>query len=135
MITVTKHLAFCAAHRLCGHEGKCRNVHGHNYTVEVELTAPQLDHVGRVIDFSVIKERLGAWIDDNWDHAYLGEQADPILGLLKERGMKVAVVEDGEPTAEHMAAQLYRQACKVLEDERVDVVALRIYETPTSRAE
>ena len=54
MITCTRRIQFCAGHRVMGHEGKCRNLHGHNYVVFVTAQADELDSVGRVIDFSVL---------------------------------------------------------------------------------
>jgi 6-pyruvoyltetrahydropterin/6-carboxytetrahydropterin synthase len=79
-------------HRVHGHEGKCRHLHGHNYRVHftcVMDTAKQsqelgatrtLDDIGRVIDFSVVKEKLCMWIEDHWDHKFLAWKEDPLLG-------------------------------------------------------
>ena len=50
-----RRFTFCAGHRLVGHEGKCRNLHGHNYTLEVYLTGQEQDEIGRILDF---KQRL-----------------------------------------------------------------------------
>lgn len=69
-------------HRVCGHENKCRHLHGHNYRVHFYCEAEQLDSVGRVVDFGVIKERLCMWLEDNWDHKFLAWNGDPILKAL-----------------------------------------------------
>jgi 6-pyruvoyltetrahydropterin/6-carboxytetrahydropterin synthase len=70
-------------HRVVGHEGKCRFLHGHNYrihfTCEAILTDIPLDGVGRVIDFSEIKARLCMWLEDNWDHKFLVWDVDPMF--------------------------------------------------------
>ena len=60
-------------HRVYGHEGKCRHLHGHNYRVHFTCVAEsgQLDTLGRVIDFGEIKSRLCMWLEDNWDHHFL----------------------------------------------------------------
>lgn len=71
-------------HRVCGHENKCRHIHGHNYRVHFYCEAEQLDSVGRVVDFGVIKERLCMWLEDNWDHKFLHWENDLILvGLAR----------------------------------------------------
>ena len=71
MITCTRRFQFCAGHRVHRHESKCRNLHGHNYVLFVTVTAPELDSLGRVIDFSIIKGLVGDWIDSKWDHGFI----------------------------------------------------------------
>src|SRR5262249_22784820 len=56
MITATRRIQFAAGHRVFGHEGKCRYLHGHNFVALVTAAADDLDAVGRVIDFGVLKE-------------------------------------------------------------------------------
>ncbi len=68
--TCTRRIQFCCGHRVHRHEGKCANLHGHNYVLFVTAQG-SLDSVGRVIDFSVLKERIGGWIDQNWDHGFV----------------------------------------------------------------
>src|SRR4051812_38105417 len=69
-ILAVRRLNFCAGHRVFGHENKCARLHGHNYTVYVHAEGIDrpIDGLGRVIDFSVLKERLGAFIDTRMDH-------------------------------------------------------------------
>lgn len=81
IITVTRKFHFCAGHRILGHQGKCRYLHGHNYVAEV--TAAQegpdnLDGLGMVVDFSVLKNKVGGWINDNWDHNLILHSRDPL---------------------------------------------------------
>lgn len=71
MQSVTRYHDISCGHRVVGHESKCRHLHGHNYRVHFTCTAEKLDSVGRVIDFSVIKEKLCMWIEDHWDHKFL----------------------------------------------------------------
>ncbi len=77
-------------HRVAGHEGKCRHLHGHNYRIHFEIEGPKLDAVGRVLDFSVIKEKLCVWLEECWDHKFLAWIKDPLLAKL--------VTLSGEPT-------------------------------------
>ena len=70
-------------HRVVGHEGKCRHLHGHNYRVHFYCQAEDdLDELGRVIDFGVIKARLCMWLEDNWDHKFIGWHEDTMLKSL-----------------------------------------------------
>ena len=95
---------FCAGHRVAGHENKCKHLHGHNYRIYFHCEA-QLDEVGRVIDFSVIKEKLCLWLEDNWDHRFLVWENDPLADdiiALDDHATKVPF----NPTAENMAEYL-----------------------------
>jgi 6-pyruvoyltetrahydropterin/6-carboxytetrahydropterin synthase len=83
-----------AGHRVVGHESKCRHLHGHNYRVHFVCEPDsnrrskeigsmgnrgELDLVGRVIDFSVVKEKLCMWLEDNWDHKFLAWEEDELI--------------------------------------------------------
>ena len=103
MITCTRRIQFCAGHRVYDHESKCRNLHGHNYVVFLEAQAP-LDQIGRVIDFSVLKERLGGWIDRYWDHGFLiWENDGPALAALAMMPQQKLFLMPTNPTAENIA--------------------------------
>lgn len=69
-LKVTKH--FAAAHNLREFYGKCENLHGHNWFVEARVRAKELDRIGLVMDFGVIKGHLNAVLD-LIDHQYLNE--------------------------------------------------------------
>jgi 6-pyruvoyltetrahydropterin/6-carboxytetrahydropterin synthase len=105
MITVTRWHDFSYGHRVVGHEGKCCNLHGHNARVHFTCTAPDLDKLGRVIDFGVIKTRLCDWLEGVWDHKMLIWQEDINLPLL--RAVDPTVVQlNFNPTAENLANYL-----------------------------
>lgn len=116
----------CAGHRVVGHEGKCKNLHGHNYTFHFICKAEDsLDEIGRVIDFSVIKDTLCMWLEKHWDHRFLVWQNDfaitsiqsrfnalkdegiettiePVLTMLKQSIVWVPFNPTAENIAEHM---------------------------------
>ena len=134
-ITMTKRLEIDAGHRLVGHEGKCAHLHGHRYAFEITCSADALDNVGRVIDFSVIKQHVGGWLDKHLDHGFIVNVQDHALGaFLLETGSKCYVM-DGNPTAENLAALVLWEARVLLGPFGVHVVSVRCYETPTSSAE
>jgi 6-pyruvoyltetrahydropterin/6-carboxytetrahydropterin synthase len=127
-MTITRRFEFDAAHRLQGHAGKCRSVHGHRYIVEVEITGPT-GNEGMILDFGEIKQILGDWISDQWDHAYIAEDGDPVAVALSSLGMRLLVMST-PPTAENMARRLAREAQELLQGIGIDVVSLKLYETP-----
>ena len=63
-IEAVRKIHFSAGHRVYGHESKCSNLHGHNYVLWVHAGAKELDELGRVIDFSVLKDyfKLGSFL-------------------------------------------------------------------------
>lgn len=146
MITCTRRLTFCAGHRVMGHENKCANLHGHNYVVEVTAGTHHpgtalakettLDSIGRIIDFSVLKEKIGGWLEQHWDHAFIYSEKD----VSVFEALRVFQDEDAarrkdwrspfNPTAENMADYLLRIVCRhVLQGTGVVVTRIRIYET------
>ena len=94
-------------HRLCGHEGPCANLHGHNYRFHFVCQASDggVDSLGRVVDFCVIKDSLCAWLDTHWDHRLLLWADDPLLPALAAIDPSVIPVPCN-PTAENMARHL-----------------------------
>jgi 6-pyruvoyltetrahydropterin/6-carboxytetrahydropterin synthase len=112
MITANRYHDISCGHRVVGHEGKCRHLHGHNYRVHFVCAANGLDSVGRVIDFSVIKAKLCMWLEDEWDHKMLLWREDPMLPELRQ--LDPTVVElPFNPTAENLAFHLIHEIAPV----------------------
>nr|DAY69049.1 MAG TPA: 6-pyruvoyl tetrahydropterin synthase [Caudoviricetes sp.] len=107
-LTATRYHDFSYGHRVVGHEGKCRNLHGHNGRVTFYISAPTTDSVGRVIDFSVIKSILCEWLERNWDHRFLVWEKDPLKDALISLD-KTVVVVPFNPTAENLASYLLEE--------------------------
>ncbi|MCP4810387.1 MAG: 6-carboxytetrahydropterin synthase [Proteobacteria bacterium] len=140
MITCTRRLAWDAMHRIPRHESKCAAFHGHRYTADITCVADQLDDRGRVVDFGVIKERVGTWIDTHWDHTAILMEGDPDPGVQaiaasNEAHGRPVYWTASPPTAEVIAAELARVAQELLADTGVTVVRLRVWETPNGWAE
>ena len=138
MITITRKLEFDAGHRVMNHESKCATLHGHRYVVEVEATAPELDNIGRVIDFSVLKQKIGTWLDDEWDHNVIlyTKDIETVNACQSIPRKKDPWIAPFNPTAENMARYLLEQVCPVLlKDTGVTVTKVKIWETPNCFAE
>lgn len=151
---ITKRLEWDAGHRVLGHGGKCRHLHGHRYAAEVTCHAPRLNNLGMVVDFSCIKQEVGGWIDTNWDHNMILHPDDPLCNdhnlahvgggthktlwswFCEVHGRKPFVMPVGwpNPTAENMAEFLFHKATALLKPHGVTVVSVRLYETPTCSA-
>lgn len=134
MISITRRLEFDAGHRLIRHESKCRNVHGHRYRAEVTCSAEALDEVGRVIDFGKVKEIVGTWIDDKWDHGFIYQEGDSIEEFLASAEMKCYMMPV-PPTAENMSQELLEIAQNLLGEYGIRVERIRLYETPNCWAD
>lgn len=132
IITCTRALEIDAGHRLQKHESKCRNVHGHRYKFEIEVSACELDTVGRVIDFGCIKEVIGTWLDENFDHAFIAEYNDPLIMWLAENKQKFFIF-DSPPTAENLAKFVFNLCVQRL-PETLTVESVTCWETPSCRA-
>ena len=159
---ITRRFEFDAGHRVLGHEGKCANLHGHRYVAEVTVAAQSLDTLGRVVDFSVVKETIGTWIDVQWDHNILLHQDDPLAKIWAEWqqpgdlnvvdvrvdaphlfGPKAPYIfPDGlNPTVENLAYLLFKIARRLTQDsnlpalKEVQVLRVKVWETPNCWAE
>jgi 6-pyruvoyltetrahydropterin/6-carboxytetrahydropterin synthase len=119
MYRIGRRFTFDAAHRLAGlPDGhKCARLHGHTYTVEVELAAASLAPPGFVTDFADLAP-LGAYIDAHLDHRDLSE----VLTV--------------QPTSENLARHLHDWCASHLQPAVTgQVTAVRVHETPSSWAE
>ena len=109
MYIISRQFAFCYAHRLLGHPGKCAHLHGHNGTVRIDLRDDQLNPQGMVADFIEVKNSIGKWIKMTLDHRTILEECDPLTNVLREQGEPVLALPV-EPTAENLAKLIYEQA-------------------------
>lgn len=131
-ITATRYHDFSAGHRVHLHESKCAHLHGHNYRVHftVEGDAEILDALGRVMDFSAIKERLCLWLEREWDHKTLLWEYDPLLPALRALDPEGVVDVPFNPTAENMAEFLLKVIGPIqLLNYGVTLIAVTIEET------
>jgi 6-pyruvoyltetrahydropterin/6-carboxytetrahydropterin synthase len=136
-ITCTRRIEFDAAHRVMQHESKCKHLHGHRYAIEATFSAEALDALGRVVDFSVVKAVLGAWVDAHWDHTTILYKEDKALGdAITQHSPQSIYYLPNNPTAENMAAYLLEVICPSLfADYPIWCEKIRLWETPNCYAE
>ena len=157
MIRVTRRFQFCSGHRIYGHESKCAYLHGHNYVALVtariassidrqgkliDSNIRDLDKLGRVIDFGVLKKCIGEWIDENWDHTLLLQESDPLAQDMEfltkyncYRGDKPYLFQQ-PPTAEIMAHELLTVSKNILSVYHgIKVAKVVVWETENCYAE
>ena len=106
MITVERYHDISMGHRVVGHESKCRHLHGHNYRIHFVCSASELDPLGRVIDFSEIRDRLCMWLEEHWDHRMMIWSEDPLLPELQRLVPGDLCIVPFNPTAEQIAIHL-----------------------------
>lgn len=129
--TVCSDFTFEAAHRLLGHKGLCRFLHGHTYKVRVGFVSTELDELGMVVDFSQIKLMAKGWLDQHWDHATILNEKDPLLDVIQnQRFFKM----DSNPTAEKMAQWLFLAFTEIFGGLKVRCSFVTVWETPTNSA-
>ena len=109
--SVSRSFTFEAAHRLPWHEGKCRELHGHSYRLEVTVEGP-LDERDVVMDFADVRDVVEREVVSRYDHRYLNDLID-------------------NPTAEVIAQEIW----KALEAAELQVSRIRLWETTDSWVE
>jgi 6-pyruvoyltetrahydropterin/6-carboxytetrahydropterin synthase len=110
---------FSSAHQLRGYKGKCENLHGHNYRVEIYARGSELDNIGLLVDFGELKQA-----------------ADEVVAYLDHRNINELPPfnEELNPSAENLARYILERVASRVGDERVSVYKVRCFETPTSVA-
>ncbi len=126
---------FEAAHRLTNYEGKCKNIHGHNYAVRITISSATLDKDNMVIDFNKLKKICKNVIDKNLDHCIILDKKDKNLyKSLKSMDHKIYLIQ-GSPTAENLAYEIYLLLlANFKEKERYFLDSVEIYENDKSIA-
>ena len=116
-MTICKIFRFDSAHWLPNYQGKCANLHGHSWTLEVEIAGPIDPFTGMVMDFASLKEIVKDQVLEKLDHTCLNE-------LVKN------------PTCENILKwALAKLETRLKYDDKLKLKRLRLWETPDSYAE
>lgn len=134
-LRLTKEFAFEMAHALTGYDGKCSNLHGHNYrlfvTVEGEPIAdPNSAQKGMVVDFGELKRIVEQTIVEPFDHALVISADSPFNTGLPTKTMVV----DFQPTSENLLMH-FAQLLEGKLPANAKLYSMKLYETETSCAE
>lgn len=134
MYQLTTHACFDSAHFLSGYEGKCSNIHGHRWKLEVTVQNETLEQTGQmrgmIVDFGQLKDDIKK-IADEFDHSFIIEE-----GTLKEKTVEALREEfrmifvHFRPTAENFAKYFYDR----VKENGYDVKLVKVYETPNNMA-
>jgi 6-pyruvoyltetrahydropterin/6-carboxytetrahydropterin synthase len=116
MFEVTIIKSFSAAHLLAEIGGKCEELHGHNFKVEVKVGAPQLTNEGILIDFRLVKKWLKE-ILDRMDHQHLNE---------------LSFFTGKNPSSENIACYIYHEMKIMIRGTHIDVVEVKVWESESS---
>ena len=119
---------FAAAHFLRDYNGKCENLHGHNYKVYVHVRGEKLNEGGMLLDFSLLK-------------AVLRE----VIGKLDHTNLNDLEYFDQNPSAERIATYIYEKVIDLMSAKGTDLsysagkkdawlYAIDVFETDSSRA-
>ena len=113
-VEITREFTFDSCHKLIDYDGKCANLHGHTYHLQISLKKRIDPETGMVIDFGVLNKTVSKLILEKIDHVYLND------------------VMDINPTAENMLCWIWKQ----LEKEPIGELLskIRLWETPNSFA-
>ena len=126
---------FDSAHFLANYDGKCKNLHGHQWRVVAEIQGLNLHEngskKGMVVDFSDIKKALKQ-LCDNFDHSLIYESnsmKQATIEALKSENFRIIEVPF-RPTAENFAKYFYDELAK----SGFSMKKVEVYETPTNCA-
>lgn len=114
---VAKKVTFDASHLLPTHKGKCKNLHGHRWAVELAVRGPVIE--GMVLDFTYLNDFLKTFVVDRYDHTHLND-----------------VIPD--PTAENIALDIEKAFMWLQKGGHnvsvVEMAWITVWETPDSYA-
>ena len=113
MFEVTIIKSFSAAHMLAAIGGKCEELHGHNFKVEVTIAAKDLNSSGIIVDFRYVKKWLQE-ILDNLDHKHLNE---------------IPFFTEINPSSENIAEYIYREMKLKAAQAEVKVARVKVWES------
>jgi 6-pyruvoyltetrahydropterin/6-carboxytetrahydropterin synthase len=129
-VGIYKEVHLDTSHRLLHYVGKCANLHGHRWKVEVWMEGEPDPATQILIDYSLIKQVI-----DKYDHQIILNCDDPMVRRIQE--FHPVITTPGDPTSELMAAIIRADLYKVCRELGITVTIpkIRVWESPTSCAE
>lgn len=118
MFELSVEVSFSAAHQLRGYKGKCENMHGHNWKVQISVMSEDLNDIDLVIDFHELK-KMARDVIAPLDHAYLND---------------IFPFTEKNPSSENMAKWIFDCMKKKIADDAIRVSAVTVWESDTASA-
>jgi 6-pyruvoyltetrahydropterin/6-carboxytetrahydropterin synthase len=118
MFTLFVRETFAAAHKLDLYEGKCEELHGHNFRVEALFKGDKVGREGMLLDFTVLKAYLREIVSD-LDHKYLND-----IPFFKERAS----------SSEYLALYIHDRLKDMVRKDGVTVSEVRVWESDNAYA-
>lgn len=139
---VTKEITFDAAHMLSDYDGKCANLHGHTYKLQVTLNGDVNSKTHMVLDFNILKEVLNTAVMNVFDHAVIfsdegirNTAENELLAWARKWNKRFTIIP-GKTTCEDMAPYIKKLIEEELYEKNITCnVSVKLWETPTSFAE
>ena len=110
--------SFAAAHNLINYQGDCENLHGHNWRVEVVVSAKELDKAGLGIDFKILKKQTNSLLDE-LDHKYLND---------------LPSFKNNSPSSVNISRYLFERLTETLNNENITVEKINVWESENACA-
>jgi 6-pyruvoyltetrahydropterin/6-carboxytetrahydropterin synthase len=129
-IGIYKEVQIDASHRLLHYPGKCANLHGHRWKIEVWVEGEPNSRTNILIDYNTIKEIVG-----KYDHQTILNAEDPMVPYIEK--FQPVITTPGDPTSELLALLIRQELyayCKIHGID-VDIPRIRVWESPNSYAE
>jgi 6-pyruvoyltetrahydropterin/6-carboxytetrahydropterin synthase len=129
-VGIYKEVHIDTSHRLLHYIGKCANLHGHRWKIEVWIEGEPDPATQILIDYSLIKQVI-----EKYDHQIILNCDDPMVPRIQE--FHAVITTPGDPTSELMAAIIRDDLYKVCRDLGITVTIpkIRVWESPTACAE
>lgn len=131
MTTLRQKVTFDAAHRLYGYHGNCSNLHGHTWSVDIEIESDrELDSCGMFIDYRTIKN----YFKEYYDHKTILNMDDPLVDILKANNIDMTIM-NGNPTAENLARKILMDFILIGNLDHNDYCTVIVHESTDNSAE
>jgi 6-pyruvoyltetrahydropterin/6-carboxytetrahydropterin synthase len=129
-VAIYKEVQFDASHRLLHYKGKCANLHGHRWKVEVWVEGEPDATTGILIDYNMIRE-----IIEKFDHQILLNVVDPMAKCIKK--FQRVITTKGDPTSELLADLIKKDLTSYCREHQIPakVTRIRVWESPSCFAE
>jgi 6-pyruvoyltetrahydropterin/6-carboxytetrahydropterin synthase len=129
-VGIYKEVQIDTSHRLLHYKGKCANLHGHRWKIEVWMEGEPDPVTQILIDYSLIKQVI-----NKYDHQIILNRDDPMVPRIEE--FHPVITTPGEPTSELMAAIIRDDLSEICRNRgiKATVTKIRVWESPTACAE